>query len=331
MSDPGMPAVQPVQPPVHAGLLERGEKAFAWANQKFTYFVGLPIVATLGTFIYSHVDYLTAYQNKVKEVGEQQMKAAEVTYADVSKNFSDAITLQQLLFFNYRDAILAGTQSDDKTLEAKNARAIYPKYDELRIGLRENIDLLSRRVEIDLDWASDPAHDGAKAGQIGADQISRLKLGAYNFDCDKDMPSFKAGKSNIPLPAPPELLKENPAAKPLGVDWYSTKHELLTLYFCFDKNHGKIETARRWAAVSPVDDAAKKKFVDRLAQIKDSFDREAVRLDAFLTLGARRIEAIRVKFRARAWYCHMIVVRQLFDAFSNRCTPLHIAQATSTS
>jgi hypothetical protein len=91
-----------------------------------------------------HVDYLTAYQAKLKEIGEQQMKAAEGTYSEVSKSFSEAITLQQLLFFNYRDAARAGTQGNDDALEAKNARAIYLKYDELRTNLRENIDPLSR-------------------------------------------------------------------------------------------------------------------------------------------------------------------------------------------
>jgi len=334
MSDDGDRAHQPQAAPRHnSGFWDRCDTILGNINKRFHFFVSLPVVTALGSFLYSHVDYLTAYQNKVKEIGEQQMNAAEDTYSDVSKTFSQAITLQQLLFFNYRDAVLAGTQGDDNGLEAKNARAIYSKYDELRTSLRENIDLLSRRVELDLDWASDTSRDAATAGQVGADQISRLKLGAYNFDCDKDknMPNFANGKSSISLPVPPSLLKENPAAESLGIDWYSAKHELLTLYFCFDKDHGRIEAARRWAAKSPVDDAAKKKFLAQVSDIGDSFDREAVRLDAFLTLGARRIEAIHVKFRPGTWYCHLPIVRQLFDAFSNKCTPIRTAQADSLS
>ena len=95
------------------------------------------------------------------------------------------------------------------------------------------------------------------------------------------------------------------------------------------------EAARRWAAKSPVDDAARKKFIAHLSDIADSFDREAVRLDAFLTMGAREIEAIHVKFRPSTWYCHMIVVRQVIDMFStffgNKCTPIRTAEANSTS
>ncbi|MGH6664482.1 MAG: hypothetical protein ACREB2_06210, partial [Pseudolabrys sp.] len=98
-----------------------------------------------------------------------------------------------------------------------------------------------------------------------------------------------------------------------------------------DKDHGRIEAARRWAAMSPLDDAAKQGFMKQVEDIKKSFDDEAVRLDTFLTLGARDIEAIRVKFRARSWFCHLIVVRQIVDVFSNKCTPLRTAQATSDS
>jgi hypothetical protein len=313
------------------GWLKRGEDFLAWLNQKITFIIGLPVVGLLGTVLVGHFQYLTAYQDKVKAVGTQQVKAAEETFADVSMTFSKAITLQQLLLFNYRDALNTGTDADDSVLEAKNARAIYPKYDELRTSLRENIDLMARRVEADLDWASNTGRDGAKAGRVGLDPISRIKLGAYDFDCenDKTMPSFKS--SIISLPVPAEMKKENPAATPLGIDWYSAKHELLTLYFCFDKDHGRIEAARRWAAKSPVDNPAKKKFAAQLARTQDSFDREAVRLDAFLTMGAREIEAIHVKFRPRAWYCHMPIVRQVVDFYSRKCSPIHTAQAGSVS
>ena len=85
-------------------------------------------------------------------------------------SFATAITLQQLLFFNFRDAINANSQGDEKALETKTARALYSKYDELHTNLVENIDLLARRVEMDLDWSSDPNHDAAKHTAITSDQ-----------------------------------------------------------------------------------------------------------------------------------------------------------------
>jgi hypothetical protein len=326
-------AQQPPEPEPSPGFWNSCDTFLGNINKRFHFFVSLPIVATISSFVFSHIDYLTAYQKKVDAVGQQQMTAAENTFSDVSKTFSTAITLQQLLFFNYHDAVVAGIDDDATELEAKNARAIYPKYDELRTGLRESIDLLSRRVELDLDWPSDIGRDAAKAGQIGADPMSRIKLGAYNFECDdeKNMPHFRDGKSTRSLPVPPDLLKENPGLKPLDIHWHSAKHELLTLYFCFDKDHGRIEAARRWAAMTKADAAAKKKFIHDIAQIRQSFDNEAVRLDAFLTLGARRIEAIHVKFRPRAWYCHIPLVREIVDSVTQKCLPIHTAEKASAS
>ena len=51
-----------------------------------------------GTILVGHFQYLSAYQDKVKEVGAQKFTAAEPTFANVSSTLSKAITLQQLLF-----------------------------------------------------------------------------------------------------------------------------------------------------------------------------------------------------------------------------------------
>ena len=45
-----------------------------------------------------------------------------------------------------------------------------------------------------------------------------------------------------------------------------------------------------------------------------------------MTLAARRIEVIRVKFRPTAWYCHVVVVREIYDAYTKNCTPIRTAQ-----
>jgi hypothetical protein len=309
------------------GFLHRCGQFLDFINEKFAYFVGLPIVTVVGTFLAAHFQYLSAYQDKVKEVGTHQVEAAEATFTSVSTTFSKAITLQQLLFFNYRDAVKESSDGDDKALETKNARSLYKDYDDLRTDLREHIDLLARRVEIDLDWATNTDRDAAHAEQIGADPMSRIALGAYNFDCDKDVPNFKSGQSSFGLPVADDIRRENPDAKPLGVDWYSAKHQLLTLYYCFDKNNMKIAAARAWAANSPVAPAARDKFVRDLKKILDSFDQEAIRLDSFITLGARRIEKIHVKFRPTVWYCQVPVVRQVIDAYSKKCSPIHTAGA----
>jgi len=145
------------------------------------------------------------------------------------------------------------------------------------------------------------------------------------------MPDFKDGNAIAMLPVPVALLSENPTATPLVIDWYSAKHQLLALYYCFEGDHNRIKAARAWAAKTTIDDKAKANFRASIAQIGDSFDREALRLEAFLTLAAREIEKIQVKFRPRGWYCHIPVLREIVDGLTGKCSPIRTAQIGSTS
>lgn len=300
-------------------------------NQKFAYFVGLPIVTVIGSLLASHYQYLVSYDDKVRAIGKEQITAAEATFTDVSTQLSKAITLQQLLYFNYRDATRHKRESDAQALETKNARAIFKEYDDLRTQLRENIDLLARRVEITLDWASNTRRDAAHAGAFGADPMSRIGLGAYDYQCDVDkyMPSFKTAFVDVPVPA--QLHKDNPKAEPLRIDWYSAKHQLLTLYYCFNANHTGITVVRQWASNSPIRSDERDAFAQNTDNLQDRLDRVAIRMNSFMTLAARDIDAIRVKFRPRKWYCHVPGVRQIIDHYSRRCSPIHTAQNGSSS
>jgi hypothetical protein len=313
------------------GFLHRCGQFLDFINQKFAYFVGLPIVTVVGSLLASHYQYLSAYDDKVRAIGKEQIIAAETTFADVSTQFSKAVTLQQLLYFNYRDAIKHRRDGDAQALESKNAHAIFKQYDDLRTELRENIDLMARRVEITIDWASNVKRDAAHAGPFGGDPISRIALGAYEFQCDDDkfMPNFDPGHAELPVP--PQLHKDNPKAKPLHVDWYSAKHQLLALYYCFNANHTGIGVVRQWASDSPIGADEKDAFTKTTSKLEDRFDRDAIRLNSFMTLGARDIEAIRVKFRPRKWYCQVPVVRQVIDHYSKtKCTPVRTAQSGDT-
>ena len=314
------------------GFWRRCGQFVEFINQKFAYFVGLPIVTIVGSLLASHYQNLAAYDDKVRAIGKEQIIAAETTFADVSMQFSKALTLQQLLYFNYRDAIKHRRDGDPQALETKNARAIFKQYDDLRTELRENIDLMARRVEMTIDWASNVKRDAAHAGPFGGDPMSRIALGAYDFQCDDDkyMPNFKQG--SVDLPVSPELHKDNPKAEPLHVDWYSAKHQLLALYYCFNANHTGIGVVRQWASNSPTAPDEKDDFTKNSENLKDRLDRKSIRLNSFMTLGARDIDAIRVKFRPRKWYCQVPVVRQVIDHYSKtKCTPIRTAQSGDTT
>src|SRR5579864_3159530 len=86
-------------------LRDRCRNLLSGLKNRFHLFVSLPVVTVIGSLLASHFQYLSAYQDKVDAEAKQQVNAAETTYTDVSTMFSKAITLQQYLFFDFRDSV----------------------------------------------------------------------------------------------------------------------------------------------------------------------------------------------------------------------------------
>ena len=144
---------------------------------------------------------------------------------------------------------------------------------------------------MNLDWASDPNHDAAKHAGITSDQLSRIALGAYNFNCDRqENTPFNNDNQHTYLKARDDAGHIKPDLPAIDIDWYSAKHELLTLYYCFQVDHRRLKLPLKWAAASTLDPAASASAKSMIHDALDSLDQEAVRLHFFLTLGAQRIE-----------------------------------------
>ncbi|HXD46049.1 MAG TPA: hypothetical protein VN655_13030 [Pseudolabrys sp.] len=310
----------------------RIKDAASLVDRELSFAKGLSVFTVISSLVVGYFQYVSAYQTKVNAEAAKQIANAEATYSDAATQFSKAITLQQYLFFNYRDAVAAKNDTDASTLTARTSRGMFQHYEDLRTGLRENVDMLARKVEADLDWRSNTDRDVAKLTAVDIDPLTRLALGHYDFDCDSDvtMPNFDPANHKLSIKPTKTVLHDNPKAGSLGIDWFSTKHQLLALYYCFEVDHRRIEAAREWAAGSPVLPATKANFEKSLPNTALSFNREAIRLNAFMTLAARRIEAIQVKFRPRGWYCHVPVLREIADGLTGKCSPIHTAMRGST-
>jgi len=307
-------------------MWSRIKSALVSTDREFSYFKGLSFVGFIGTLLVAYFQYLSAYQDKVSTRAKEDLAAATSAFVEASDTFSTAIILQQIIFFDYKDAILSNLERDDNALATKNAREIYKNYDSVRTSLRQKIDVLARKMEIYIDWPSDLSRDPAKSVTLGADPMSRPQLGAYDFDCDKYMPDFNAGFDDIPVPK--NLLDNDPKLQPIRIDWYSAKHHLLTLEYCFQTSHAELKIPRQWASNSSIDADARIRFIDpdNLDRAQNNLDQQVLRLNAFMSLAMRRIEDIRVKYRPNGFLCHLPIVREVISLFSGRCTPIRTAE-----
>ena len=230
---------------------QRFKSAVARTESELSFIKGLSIISIVGTLIAAYFQNLSAYQDKVTTQAKDDLTAAAQSFTEASTVLSTATTLQGQLFYDFVRAHKSGALTDDKSLTSKTAAELYKSYEDAVAALRQDTNLLGRKMEIYLDWPSDPHHDPATAA-IGNDPITTSLLGTVSFDCDDDMPSFAPGKTSI--------TKSDNGAK-LGVDWYSAKHHLFTIAYCFDVTQKTwMEIVRKWASQSTLDQADVDKF-----------------------------------------------------------------------
>jgi len=336
------------------GWWPRLGRFFRTTNSVLSYAKGLPVITLVGSLLVGYFQYLNAYQDKVSAQAKDDMTAATTTFTEIANAFSEAQTLQQILFFDYSAALDENADANDSALTTRDARGIFPGYEHARNLLRQNSDLLARKAEIYIDWASDFDRDPAEARTPSTDPLTQSLLGAYNFDCDDsaNFPQFETGsaangkgaayqakqdpcriedqgnrdpdKSYINLCA-----KENgkivPNKPAITIHWYSTKHQVLTMHYCFQALHARLLAARDWASQSDLSAPRKAKFLAERDETRTELGNQVVRLNAFMSLAMFQMENIRVKYRPLGFACHIPFVTPIVSLFSRYCTPIRTA------
>jgi hypothetical protein len=300
------------------GFWQRLKNAIIRTDTELSFLKGLGIVSVLGTLIAGYFQYLSAYHDKVSALAQEDMTAATSAFSEASNALSIPLSLQERLIFGYAAAAEETVDADDNAYVTKSARAISQNYEDAYTALRENVNLVARKMEIYLDWPSDMQRDPANPGAPNADPINLSLLGTYNFDCDKDddMP-FEKDRATLPLKHP------DGKSRDLTVDWNSAKHHVFTIVYCFDFTHKRMKTVRQWASKSPVDRAQREEFLKELSTVKKRLDNQVVRLNIFMGVAMNEIDRIRVKYEPNGFKCHVPILREAIDLFpGHECTPV---------
>lgn len=311
---------------------------------------GLSVVGVLSSVVVGYFQYLGAYQEKVSNQAREDMAAATTTFTEISGAFSEIQALQQILYGEFIGAIRDKSDASDQALGTKNAKEISDAYEKARTTLRENIDVLARKAEVYIDWASDIYRDPAGRRNVDDDPLSRSLLRDYKFDCaDKsNFPAFgnvnavedksaqdttdenfcASGKKQI---VGAQTLPQNAFIRICaGADdkharriyWYSAKHHVLTMHYCFEAAHDRLAAVRQWASKSDRDTPRESEIVKGARQVNAELDDLALRLSSFNSLALFQMERIRVKYRPVGFLCTVPLLRNVLSA---SCLPLRTA------
>ncbi|MBX9646125.1 MAG: hypothetical protein K2X57_03595 [Xanthobacteraceae bacterium] len=297
--------------------------------------IGLPIVTILGGLVASYIQYSIAYQEKIASRGAEELKAASETFNDISKKFAEAQTLQQMLLSDFSTAIDSNADSSEHTLAAKHARSIFPTYEKVSNALLGAADVMAYDAERYIDWASDLA-SGSENKRPYSDPITHGNLRFSDFDCEYHVPYFSgpsASGTNTCLSGNTDQARDPPSpvaricprkksndASPILIDWYSEKHEVITMHYCFQALHDRLMKVRFWASQEETSSEAKAAFQAEREQMQSAIDHQSLRLTAFMSLGLFRIDSIQLRYRPISFECQIPFFKP-----SHGCRPVTLA------
>ncbi len=310
----------------------------------------LSIVTLLAGWVGTYIQYLNAYEQKVSETAQADMRDATAAFVEISDAYADVQMLQQLIYYNY-----VGSHTSDAGSKAMTTAAgqdAYKNYGSARNALRKNSSIYVRKAELYIDWPSNLDRDPAATAASDGDPLTESLLGDYNFNCDaeKSFPHYESARPDDKAEeaarnlfvAPNETQKQiamgsrtifcavdengkivhsRPSRE---INWNSAKHHLLVMHYCFELTHGQIGTARIWASNNDVSEQRKNDFLNNKTAYENGLYHEVVRLDAFLSLVMSQLERIRVKYRPSSFLCNLPLINY---AISDRCNPLRIAKS----
>lgn len=326
------------------GLFDR----IGMLDQRFAFVRSLSIVTLLSSAAVGYFQYLNTYQDKVSNQAREDMKLATETFEEISTAFADTLALQNLLFSNFATAIRSKSDAKATALSTKNAADASKIYEKAQTDLREKIDMMAQKAQVYIDWASDIDRDPASKRNVEADPLSFTVLRSYQFNCsDKvNFPEFGDVDATAPeKPAasvPDEAFCASERKQAIGkgtpqgdafiricpagrsdvarkVHWFSAKHHVLTMQYCFDAMHARLEPVRQWASQSDRDTAKEGEIAAQADQITAALDGLARRLNSFDSLALYQIERIRVKYRPAGFECSIPGLRNLY---ARSCLPL---------
>jgi hypothetical protein len=309
---------------------------------------GLTIFTVVSSIAVACFQYSNDYQDKVSAQAKDDMKGATDTFTDVSKRFSEAQILQQMLFLDFSNAFDGHVSAGQRPVATRQAQSIIANYEASAIALLEAGDLIARDAEIYIDWASNFKRDSAQPSHPAGDPLSLSVLKSYDFDCKDHLPLFvstdeEAGRSdrestrsvcaldrserlarakNSPVVNLCPRQKDKTDAEAVTIDWFSARHQALTLHFCFEALHERLGLIRSWAARPEGRPPTREVVRTEREQIRTAIDNQATRLEAFMGLATFRMETIRLNYRPAGFVCHLPVVSWTVSLVSDACTPL---------
>src|ERR1700753_2317833 len=102
----------------------------------------------------AYFQYLSAYQDQVREQAKADMAAATAEFVEISNAYAEAQTLQQRIYADFMESISDGSDAADRKMATGAGHATFERYVKAKVALQQNSDVFARKAQIYIDWPS---------------------------------------------------------------------------------------------------------------------------------------------------------------------------------
>jgi hypothetical protein len=313
----------PDEPTNRAGSHSHVGRLFSFIS----YLIGLPVITLLGSLVVGYYQYLNASQEKIRAQAETEMQMATKAVMDISRTFAEVQTLQRAMFRDFVSALDDNTGVEEQALATRHAKNVWENYEANGLALLQAGDMMARNAEIYVDWATEPGRKLVDARRRpNSDPLTSTLLKTYDFDCDNILPAFVPAPGNTRRRNPPSTCsvdaeqysepeefiydicprRKDVQLPAVRIHWFSAKHQVMTMHYCFDALHQRLAKVRAWASQGEPTPAIKLVARTEREQLSKDLDTQASRLDAFTGLALNQIETVRVKYSQVSFPCLLL-------------------------
>jgi hypothetical protein len=315
-------------------------------DRGFTLVKGLSLVTVLSSLLVGYFQYLNSYREKVSVHAKENMQTAAETFDAIATKFSQVQVLQQQLFSDYSIALDDQADADEQALAVKSAQDNLKGYEDAQLALFEASDLLARKAQMYIDWATHFRLNPDEQQTPTSDPLDQALLRAFDFDCNHNLPQFASPKTGAT--AAPRVSAENACSvagynrdpphsyvdicpknrekaasnESVTIHWFSAKHQVVVMHYCLRNLHEKLAPVRSWAAHPDAKPAGGMSPPLDRDRIQTALDLQAKRLNAFMNLATFHMDGIREAYRPDSFACHVPVVTSVVGLFNDACSPV---------
>jgi hypothetical protein len=265
-------------------------------DESYRFATKFALLGLIGTIIGSYFQYNAWRDEKALARYKDELASSIATFSEVAGALSGVMTLQQILFYSYKNAtgFLRPIDGQTKSFLSESAKEYEKEYFVARTSLRKSIDVLAGKTSLFIDRPVESDERRVELLEQPEYVVSdRDSLRSEDFTCRLNLPRLNPRFEKL---------------KTRSIDWNSARDQVATLFYCLDEIHNEMLFVRMWAQSGRTTDGDKDNCAHQhtMWELQHDIELQTNRLNELIAVSTKKIEQLRLRDRPRSFIAHWL-------------------------